>query len=265
MNELSDVTMESEYALRGSGLLAQVRHPLMDMWGVDEMFRQRVYDPPEPVVRVLATLDRPIRVADLGGHVGYFGLFVRSLFPEAEVTSFEPDPDNGRLLARCIEANGLQHRWRLVPTCAATEPGTVDFASSGHLSRVDPDADGALVELQERIGGVFPFMQDTPLLTPTRVRVTRSDVFPTLAEADLVKIDIEGGEWELLADPRFASLRAAALVFEFHPDYGPGDESERVLGEALSNAGYELGTPQRGGDAGMAWAWRRPTPEGSIG
>ena len=42
-----------------------------------------------------------------------------------------------------------------------------------------------------------------------------ADVLGQIAEADLVKMDIEGGEWGILADPRIARQRA--LVLEYHP------------------------------------------------
>jgi hypothetical protein len=58
------------------------------------------------------------------------------------------------------------------------------------------------------------------------------DVFPYMQECDLLKIDIEGGEWGLLADPRFASTSAKALVMEVHPEARPeGAELEELLSE----------------------------------
>ncbi|MDX6667888.1 MAG: hypothetical protein QOK04_1268, partial [Solirubrobacteraceae bacterium] len=165
-NELRDARRTRQYRLRNSGLFTQVRHPLLDMWGVEEMFRFRVYEPPPPVARALSTLQRPIRIADIGGHVGFFALFMRQLFPDAHIVSFEPDPDNGRLLKRNIEANRLQDRWELVEASAATTDGTVEFASSYHLSRMNPPSDRPLEEMERRISAAFPFMEGTALLQP---------------------------------------------------------------------------------------------------
>jgi hypothetical protein len=86
--------------------------------------------------------------------------------------------------------------------------------------------------------------------------VESRDVFPYLRDADLVKFDIEGGEWELIADPRFSELDAKAVVFEYHPEYGPRERAEELLLAALHAAGYRTGAPRPGWDAGMLWAWR---------
>jgi FkbM family methyltransferase len=255
-NELRDAPITRQYRLRETGLLAQVRHPLLDMWAIEEMFRFRVYDPPAPVARALRGLQRPIRIADLGGHVGYFGLFMRRLFPDASIVSFEPDPDNVALLRRCIEANQLQDRWDVVQACAAVADGTVEFASSYHLSRMYPPSEQPLEEIQRRISAAFPFMEGTALLQPELRQVQARDVFPFLTDADLVKMDIEGAEWGILADLRFAELRASAVVLEYHQIYTSEPNPEAVLVRDFERAGFQAGEPERGGDAGVIWAWR---------
>ena len=55
------------------------------------------------------------------------------------------------------------------------------------------------------------------VMLAARSKSPRVDVFPYLAAADLVKIDIEGSEWEILADARFAGIAARVLVLEYHP------------------------------------------------
>ena len=50
-----------------------------------------------------------------------------------------------------------------------------------------------------------------------------------MAEADLVKIDIEGGEWPILTDPRFAQLPTPALVIEYHPAGCPGPDPQAFI------------------------------------
>jgi FkbM family methyltransferase len=255
-NELRDVPALRRYRLRDSSLFTFIRHPLLDMWSLEEIFRFRVYEPPPHVARLLESGQRPLRVADLGGNVGHFGLYVRSLFPDASVVSFEPDPGNAAVLSRCIEANGLRDSWRLVEACASTSGGTVEFASSGPLSRAAPPSEDALGEVQEHIGRVFPFVRGTTLLEPERLEVATRDAFPLLASADLVKIDIEGGEWEILADPRMADLGAAAIVLEYHLQYGPDSDAEGTVREALARAGYETGPSLPGAGTAVLWAWR---------
>ncbi len=225
------------------------------MWVLEELFRLRVYEPPAQAARALSWLGRPIRIADLGGHVGFFGLFMHNLFPDATIVSFEPDPRNVEILRRCVAANGLQQEWEVIEACAGTSAGTVEFQSSFHLSRAGSPADDSLRSIQRRITETFGFLDGTELLASQAREVASCDVFPFLEAADLIKIDIEGGEWAILQDPRFADLRASAVVLEYHPSYQTGSDVGTVKG-LLEHAGYETGPPLSAGDAGMVWAWR---------
>jgi len=254
--ELSDSPSERRYRLRGSGLSAQVRHPLLDMWILEEVFRSRVYQPPPEALRVLHALDRPARVVDLGGHAGYFALFMLGLLPGISIVSFEPDPDNAASLRRAIESNGLQGAWSLVEACAASRDGEVEFESSFHLSRIARQ-DTALAEFQSHLAAEIPFLAGTALLETRPRRVKSRDVFASLSEGDLLKVDIEGGEWEILEDPRFASLEPAAVVLEYHPAYCPSQDPEGIARSALESAGLESGPSIPGDGAAVMWAWRR--------
>lgn len=260
VSELRDIPIVARYQLRESDLVAEVRHPLLDMWVLEEVFRFRVYEPPAPVAAALATRGHQIRIVDLGGHVGFFGLYMRGLFPTANVVSFEPDPRNAVVLRHCVEANGLAETWRVIEACAATSDGTAEFSSSFHLSRMAPASDRSLGALQQDIRRAFPFLEGTALLESEHRRVACHDVFPFLLDADLVKFDIEGGEWEIFADERFRELDAAAVVVEYHPASAPQGDAESTIERELLGAGYITGAPRRSADAGMLWAWKPHPP-----
>jgi hypothetical protein len=86
------------------------------------------------------------------------------------------------------------------------------------------------------------------------------DAFPLIADADLVKIDIEGGEWPILADARFASMRARAVVLEYHIDGSPSGDPAGSAAAALTAAGFVVGepVPATAPGYGTLWAWRAP-------
>jgi FkbM family methyltransferase len=229
------------YRLRGTPYEAFIRHDGDDAFVLEECFgRLRGYEPPREVAASLDRAEGPLRIADLGANIGLFGLLAISRWPDAEVTGFEPDPANADLHERCIEANGLGERWRLVRSFAAAGNGQVPFArgrsSRSRAARRDED------------GGR---------------EVEAVDVFPHLQDADLVKIDIEGGEWELLEDERLARLPARAMVLEYHRFRCPETEPERAALTALESAGYRTHSSRQPADVddpheglGTIWAWR---------
>ena len=235
-----------------------MRHPLLDMWVLEEVFRFGVYKPPPHVLERLHAAPRPLRVLDLGGHAGYFGLYLSGLLEGVTILSLEPDPRNVRALRRCVEANGLGATWEVIEAAAAANDGRADFESGFQLARLSP-RDDSLAQTHDALSVVFPFLAGSPMLETERVEVETRDVLPLLAEADLVKMDIEGGEWEILGDPRFAGVDAAALVMEYHPSDGDVKSAREAAQRHLAAAGYTAGADLPSHDAGLLWAWRGKT------
>jgi len=218
------------YHLRDGGRPVLLRHGTIDMWTFYELFAARVYEPPPPIAAALARAGAP-RVVDLGANIGMFGLDVLTRHPEARITAYEPDVRNAAIHRRLIELNATP-AWQLVEAAAGAADGSVTFLTGQETaSRIV--ADGA----------------------PGSVEVPLVDVLPELAEADLVKMDIEGGEWPLLADPRIGALRT--LILEYHPHGAPAEDTERAARELLEPHGFEiLPVFHDTGGIGMLWATR---------
>jgi len=225
----------ARYRVAGSGLAVFVRHGTADVPTLDEVFLRRDYDPPEEVAALLCALRSPLRVLDLGANIGLFGVFVLGLEPGARITAVEPDPANADLLRRCIAANRPDGGWTLTQAVAANHEGSLPFlAGRFSLSAVaGPD------ELEG-------------------ATLTRAvDALPLLADSDLAKIDIEGGEWAILGDPRFGRCAPGALVVEYHSHRCPQPDPRAAAWELLEDAGYRIHEGARGaGGAGILWGWR---------
>ena len=83
------------------------------------------------------------------------------------------------------------------------------------------------------------------------------DVLALVGAADLVKMDIEGGEWTILGDARFRHAPPRALVLEYHPHLCPGDDTRAAAVAALTAANLHVQPVRHGRDGyGMLWAWR---------
>jgi FkbM family methyltransferase len=228
------------YRLAGTDLTVAMRHNGHDAWVLHEVFGDRCYEPPAEVAAALRSGRGPLRVVDLGGHLGLFGLFVLSRFPDADITAFEPDPANARILRETIASNGRAASWRVHEAAACPYDGSVRFAAG----------------LAER-------SHVTAAHEPGGVDVRAIDVFAHLADPDLLKIDIEGGEWALLRDARFAAVPARAIVLEYHAFGCPGPDPRATATRILDLLGYAVRwAPEASlNDAvGMLWAWRPEEP-----
>ncbi|HLH13627.1 MAG TPA: FkbM family methyltransferase [Solirubrobacteraceae bacterium] len=219
------------YTLRENGLKVAIRHGTGDVVTLGEVFHERDYEPPQELREQLAGVRR---IVDLGGNVGLFGAFAAARWPHAEIVAFEPDPDNADVHEQTIALNELRARWRLVRAAAGPRSGRARFvAGAAALSRLADANDDASIE------------------------VAVEDVVPRLARADLVKIDIEGAEWPILADPRFREGPPGALVLEYHPRFCPTDDPRAAAESALTAAGLRVRNIwERADGHGMLWAWR---------
>ncbi len=212
-----------------------LRHRTRDIDVFDEIFvGNRGYEPPPAVA--LRLRDRPpANVLDLGGNVGLFAVYALARWPEATVTSVEPDPDNLPLLGRCVEVNEATARWQIIPACAASQPGVVAFAGNRF-------ADSSIALDGEDV----------------TARVDAIDALELLRDADFAKIDIEGGEWDLLLDERFADVAPEVLVMEWHQRGCPMPDAYQAALDTLRRAGYDVEAepPPAGDDYGTIWAWQ---------
>lgn len=218
------------WTVRATGATVVVRHGTSDVATFDEILCANVYAPPPPVERLLAALGRPPRVADLGANVGLFAADAAGRWPGAQITAIEPDRANLASLRRCAGANG---GWEIVAAAASTAAGPLRFVAG--------------LGAESHAAGPGEVAAEVPAV----------DAFAHLAGADLVKIDVEGGEWPLLADPRLAALPARAVVLEHHRRHCPTATPRATAAALLESAGFVTGAAS--GDpagVGLLWAWR---------
>jgi FkbM family methyltransferase len=166
--------------------------------------------------------------------VGLFAVHALQSLPGAVITSVEPDPFNVPFLNRCIDLNQAGEHWTLITACAAAKEGVVPFAAGRYAdSRIVAEAQADTIDL--------------PSL----------DVFPLINVADIVKMDIEGGEWHILLDPRFQTVTPAVFVVEWHRYQCRHHDARSTVAEAFMRAGYKTQmSPPSQDTFGHIWAWR---------
>jgi FkbM family methyltransferase len=246
------------YRLRDSGLKIFIRHQTRDVNILNEIFGgtagRHSYEPPTVVGAMLDANPAPA-VLDLGANIGLFGAYVLSRWPGASIQSFEPDPTNLRLLTHVIAANELERRWSVADVAVANRAAEMSFAAGlfadSHLT-VDADAGVARGDSAAHGGG-------------HTITVRAVDIFAQDHDVDLLKMDIEGGEWAILADGRLANLKADVLVLEWHTSGCPEPDARSCAIRHLRVAGYSgLQEVESGQNDGLLWAWRETGHTGST-
>jgi hypothetical protein len=157
-----------------------------------------------------------------------------------------------------VAVNDLAGSWEVIEAAAANSDGTASFLSDFQLSRVGADPAELTAEhgfLEE----IFPFLEGERLMQPHQVTVATRDVLPALSECDFLKLDIQGGEWDILMDARFEQVSPVALVAEAHPQGCPGDDPLTLATQRLEAAGFSLEPPAAAhGGEWVLWAVREP-------
>jgi FkbM family methyltransferase len=220
------------YTLR-SGATVVVRHRTRDVTLLVEVFGDDpAYEPPAAVAQAL---HGPLRVLDLGGNIGMFGAFALQRWPVAELVSIEPDPENAAVLRRVIALSGRADRWRSVEAAVSARSGRMRFLAtrSPESRQAEPQEPGRDVEMIDLFGLGF--------------------------DADLIKMDIEGGEWAILGDPRMSALGARVIVLEWHWRFAPDGDPRAAVIRLLGDAGYTVAGERREPQqpaVGVIWALR---------
>lgn len=199
----------------------------------DEIFRSpAAYEPPAEAAARLQEIAarRPLRVLDLGANIGLFAVDVLSRYPLAEVTSYEPDPENIRVLERCAGLNGVQ-KWVIVQGCAMSSDGSARITAGNF-------ADSYVSDFGVEVVGV--------------------DVLPLFRGYDYVKMDIEGSEWAILGDERWADAMGsvAVLALEWHERGCSAINPRAAAIAAVDAAGFSFDASTPEWHHGTIWGWR---------
>jgi FkbM family methyltransferase len=214
-----------------------------DTFILGEVFDAHTYAMPPSVARALA--GRVVNVVDLGGNIGLATLWFARKFPDARFTTIEADPTNAEVLERVVAHNQVGTRATVLRAAGGARSGSLELVSG----------------LGGRSHAAANIQDDT--YVSRIITVPMIDVLPIVSEADFLKMDIEGGEWEILSDSRFAGTGLRALCMEYHHYGCPTDDPTSAVRELLGAAGFSVAELREEGGAGIAWAIREPDAEAS--
>jgi len=205
----------------GDMLTLESFHDLVTAWII---FFRREYDV-EPSCQT---------IIDVGANIGAFSLFAARVAVAARIIALEPFPATRERLEAHVAQNGLGDRIACRPWAlgGADVPRRMDDSNGPSQSR-------GLLGNDLPAGGVLVDAITLATLW-ARERIER---------ADLLKMDIEGGEHEVIrATTPDVLRRARAIALEYHPN-----GSKATLFARIQNAGFALVRDvPNGRDSGVA-------------
>jgi len=190
---------------------------------------------PFVIMRRLVDAEAPL-ILDVGAHIGLAATRFRELFPRATIHCFEPFPESFEILEKAVgELSPIQlHNLAL----AATE-GQADFSVNRNSATNSLLASDDSAEMYWR--------SDAPSTTGTLTVPTASlDAFArehSIAQIEILKMDVQGGEYDVLKGAaELLGRRAIGLIYMeliTAPTY-IGQRRIREYLELFDAVGYEV-------------------------
>jgi FkbM family methyltransferase len=199
------------------GLEIGIRRNRWDARIVRETFLER------PYVRYYQGGPAPV-VVDIGSYIGDFALYAAWKL-NARVVAYEPTAENYALLRENVERNGLQDRVTTVNEAVGTGGELVLNVAQGASDEIHVSAYW------------YPGAERRTVRCATLQEVCDRHV---LERIDLLKVDCEGGEYDIFLDAPDALFdRIGSIVFEWHTTDGWEERLPRVK-DRLRERGFQL-------------------------
>ncbi len=129
-------------------------------------------------------------IIDIGANVGFFTFYSLMKLKNAKIISIEADPKNYKVLKNNILSNNLKDRVQLLNKAVCSEKGKVKFYSSLNSA--------GWSSIYRKRGA-----EKSELIHVDAITIT--DILSTLQNktVDIMKIDIEGAEYDVLLNDNF--------------------------------------------------------------
>jgi FkbM family methyltransferase len=168
----------------------------------------------------------PKTIVDIGANIGLFSQMAGALFPKAKIHAFEPNPRIHEYLTKNLSQMGA----KFFPEAVGAVSGT-----------------GRSIDEGDSRSGVFLKGGEIPI-------VAFSTVVDCIGgKIDLLKLDCEGGEWEIFQAPE-PFQKVAEIRMEYHLVDG---KTLSDLKDAAEYIGFEITKLEENSGFGIAWMTRK--------
>jgi len=179
-----------------------------------------------------AETDSPV-ILDCGANIGLATLFFKRLYPNARVSCFEADPTTATVLRKNVEQNHLRdvtvHNLML-SNAEGEFPFYTGADEAGMLSMsANPNRTSNHREIVVKAGKLSNFIDGA---------------------VDLLKLDVEGAEWDVMADLQTSGKISLVrrMVIEYHHRIGGQASCLAGFLSLLENEGFEYQIAAEGCD-----------------
>jgi FkbM family methyltransferase len=144
-------------------------------------------------------------VIDCGGHIGLSVLYFKSLYPDSRIVTFEPNPETFWYLRQNIRQNRLQGVTAVNKALTGERrKQAILYVGEDYLQAWD-STDTIKPDLWTNMDQYRAIPVRTTILSPhIKERV------------EFIKLDIEGAEYDVLAESRARMSSVNALTLEYH-------------------------------------------------
>lgn len=172
---------------------------------------------------VFRTLNPAPVIIDAGAHIGVMTLHFKTQYPNARITSFEPNPHTFKYLESNIEGNGLRHT-TAVNAALSDEAGEAILFGAEHE---ETRGNSISADWGKRPSGDTGEMKVKTVLLSSYLD----------EEVDFLKLDVEGVEMKVLKECGDKIRNVKELELEVHETQGcgftVGDIRQHLIGHGF--------------------------------
>ena len=194
LDKLGFVSGEVVYKMRGKRLMFIARGGSADMSEIAMVASGSEYD-----LNLLKLPQNPVAV-DLGGNIGTFSIPFAKSFKQSKIFTFEPDADNYKILLQNIKLNSAS---QVHPINLAIS----DYKGEGYLKKENLGTDAYQLDPKSKITNCLVTTLPLAMLSKK------------IKKIDLLKIDIEGAEYNILLHKQsfdYIKKNAHYIFMEYH-------------------------------------------------
>ncbi|SEN70551.1 methyltransferase, FkbM family [Chitinophaga rupis] len=200
------------------GLKISIRQNIWDARIVREIFIEK------PYLRYCVLPEKPV-IVDIGGYIGDFSIYCAKYLNPARVIVYEPTIENYEVLCENIALNHFEH---------VIEPINKAAGRSGELVLNVQSLDNGEMHVSSY------WYEGCERRSVQSISLEELYQAHHLHQLDLLKIDCEGGEYDLLPEVSDALLSITRnIVFEFH-EVSEYERKLDVIRKRLRAAGFVL-------------------------